>query len=162
MLRRTHLILFATALVVGTPITAPAGDEALCESTQAANELRSCGTCREVKRILSDPELAGVSFEVTELRLGATIRMQAGSDDAQLLLQEFTTQMWGGNGVDVGEHVCDYCLKRRVSLEHVLVDWTATGDGVQLVLISEEPEFAKWALHDARETQSWVLSSAEN
>ena len=70
--------------------------------------------------------------------------------------------MWGGSGVDEQEHVCDYCRKRRSNLEHVLVDWTATAEGVELVLISEEPKFAKWAIRDARETQSWVLSSAEH
>jgi glutaredoxin len=147
--------------VLGLPVMAQGGDSP-CKSTQAANELRSCGYCREVKRILSDPALEGVTFEVTALRLGASVHMEAASDDARLLLQDFTMQMWGGSEVDEQEHVCDFCQKRRSKLEHVMVDWIATANGVELVLISEEPKFAKWAISDARESRSWVLSSAEH
>ena len=156
-------LLSCTFLLVllagGIPAAAVAGDPA-CASTQAANDLRSCDHCREVKRILSDPAFEGVRFEVTPLRLGATIRMEADQADAQILLQEFTARMWESSEVDETEHVCDYCRKRHAQLEHVLVDWTTTANGVQLVLISEEPKFAQWALADARDTQGWVLSSA--
>ena len=162
MLRRTIPTLFAMLLLIGLPITAYAGDEAPCKSTQAANELRSCDYCREIKRILSDPGMEGVDFQVTALKLGATVHMESTTDEGLLLLQDLVSSMWGETEVDDAAHVCDYCLKRREKLQHVLVDWTATNDGVQLVLISEEPSYAKWAVKDARATQGWVLSSAEH
>ena len=155
---QTALVLVAICL----PLAAPAGDTPECKSTQAANELRSCTHCREAKRILSDPGLAGVSFEVTPLRLGATVTISADSDESRLLVQELVAHMWGQEPAGPDEPLCDYCRKRDVMLVEVLVDWTATADGVQLVLISKDPDLAKWALKDARSTQGWVLSSAEN
>jgi glutaredoxin len=164
-MRRLDLrTLLSTLLVLGalaTPMMALAGDVP-CASTQAANDLRSCCYCSEIKNILSDPEFEGVSFDVTALRTGATVRMQADQAAAQLLLQDFTTQMWGAVKLDGDEQVCDYCQKRRAQLDHVIVDWSVTSDGVQLVLISEEPKFAEWVLGDAQKAQSWVLSSAGN
>lgn len=164
-MRRPHtrnlLGTLLVLLVFGTPVAALAGDPE-CKTTQAANDLRSCGYCREVKTILSDPAFEHISFDVTALRLGATVHMEAKSPEAELLLQQFTERMWGTPELDEHDQVCDYCRKRREKLEHVIVDWTSTPDGVQLVLISEEPQFAQWALGDARETQSWVLSSAGN
>ena len=55
-----HVVLAALAL----PISAWGGD-APCASTQAANDLRSCCYCSEIKNILSDPEFEGVRFDVT-------------------------------------------------------------------------------------------------
>lgn len=156
---RTLLGTLLVLAALGLPITAQGGDDP-CKSTQAADELRSCGYCREVKRILSDPAMEGVTFEVTELRVGATVEMHAVSDDGRLLLQDLVDSMWGEPTVDGGEHVCDYCSKRRAKLAGVLVDWTSTPQGVEMVLISEDPMVAKWALADARATQGWVLSSA--
>lgn len=156
--------LLSTLLVLGAlglPITAWGGD-APCASTQAATDLRSCCYCSAIKGILSDPEFEGVRFDVTALRTGATVRMQADHAEAQLLLQDFIAQMWGTVELDGDEQVCDYCRKRRANLEHVIVDWSVTEDGVQLVLISEESKFAQWALGDAQKAQSWVLSSAGN
>jgi len=152
------LVLFA----IGLPLVAYAGDDPECKSTQAANDLRSCSYCREVKHILGDPGLTGISFEVTPLQLGATVQISADSDESRLLVQEFVTHMWGQEPADPDEPVCDYCRKRQSMLVDVLVDWTATADGVQLVLISKDLDLAKWALQDARSTQGWVLSSAEN
>ena len=164
-MRRLDLRTFLSTLVVcaalGLPISAWGGD-APCPSTQAANELRSCVYCRDIKTILSDPAFEGVDFEVTALKLGATVHMEAKTPEAELLLQEFTERMWGAPEVDGHEHVCDYCRKRREQLDHVIVDWSSTEDGIQLVLISQEPKFAQWALGDARELQGWVLSSAGN
>jgi glutaredoxin len=157
--------IFQAALVlvaISLPLVTHAGDEPACKSTQAANDLRSCTHCREAKRILSDPGLSGVSFEVTSLRLGATVEISADSDEARLLVQELVAHMWGQGPAGADQAVCDYCRKRQVMLADVLVDWTATADGVQLVLISQDPELARWALQDARSTQGWVLSSAEN
>ena len=164
MRRLDFRTLLSTMLVLGAlglPITAWGGD-APCTSTQAANDLRSCCYCSEIKNILSDPEFEGVSFDVTGLSTGATIRMRADQAEAQLLLQDFTTQMWGTVKLDGDEKVCDYCDKRRQKLEHVIVDWSVTSDGLQLVLISEEPKLAEWVLGDAENAQSWVLSSAGN
>lgn len=165
MLQAHPRSIFKAALVlvaISMPLAAHAGDEPECKSTQAANDLRSCTHCRESKRILSDPGLSGVSFEVTPLRLGATVDISADSDEARLLVQEFVSHMWGQELADADDPVCDYCRKRQVLLVDVLVDWTVTTDGVQLVLISKDPDLAKWAIKDARSTQSWVLSSAEN
>lgn len=165
MRRFPKRILFGTLLVLaglGAPALAVAGDDPLCKSTQAANDLRSCVYCREVKTILSDPAFEGITFEVTALRMGATIHMEAKTAEGQLLLQDFVARMWGTPELDEHEKVCDYCLKRHQQLQHVIVDWNAGEDGIELVLISQEPKFAQWALSDARETQSWVLSSADN
>ena len=156
---RTLLSTLLVLVALGLPITARGGDDP-CKSTQAADELRSCGYCREVKRILSDPAMEGVTFEVTGLRLGATVEMHAGSDEGRLLLQDLVDSMWGETAVDGDSHVCDYCSKRREKLAGVLVDWTSTPDGLEMVLISEDPKVAKWALKDARATQGWVLNSA--
>jgi hypothetical protein len=158
---RTCLPTLLVLVAVGLPLSALGGD-APCAATQAANDLRSCCYCSEIKNILSDPEFEGVSFDVTALTSGATVRMQADQAEAQLLLQDFTTQMWGTVKLDGDEQVCDYCQKRRTKLEHVIVDWSVTDDGVQLVLISQEPKLAAWALGDAQNAQSWVLSSAGN
>ena len=165
MLQRLPRSTLQTALVLVAmilPLAAHAGGEPECKSTQAANDLRSCTHCREVKRILSDPELTGVSFEVTPLRLGATVTISADNDESRLLVQELVTHMWGQEPAGPDEPVCDFCRKRQLKLVDVLVDWTATADGIQLVLISQDPELAKWALQDARSTQGWVLSSVEN
>lgn len=155
------LVLALAGLGIASP-GARAGDEAECRSTQAAIELRSCGYCRDVKKILSDPDLARVHFEVTPLRVGATVRITAETDEARLLMQEFVSLMWGAPDLENDLHACDYCEGRREHLGHLLVDWTATVDGLELVLISEEPALAQWALADARSTRGWVLGSASD
>ena len=159
---RSVLQVALVLIALGLPVASHAGDVPACKSTQAAIELRSCDYCREVKRILSDPGLSGVSFEVTPLRLGATVVISADNDDARLLMQELVTHMWGPEPAGPDADVCDYCRNRQEMLVDLLVDWTATQDGVQLVLISQDTELAKWALQDARTTRGWVLSSAEN
>jgi hypothetical protein len=165
MLHRFSRFIFPGALAlvaIGLPLAAFAGDTPECKSTQAANELRSCTYCREVKHILGDPEFTSVSFNVTPLRLGASVEISADNDASRLLVQEFVTHMWGQKPAGPDDPVCDYCRTRHAMLVDVLVDWTATADGVQLVLISQDPELAEWVLQDARATQGWVLGSAEN
>jgi hypothetical protein len=143
MLRlRTSPLLAALLALVVLSAPALAGDPE-CKSTQAANDLRSCCYCSGIKTVLSDPEFEGIGFEVTPMKMGATVRMEAEQTEAQLLLQDFTRHMWGSVELDGSEQVCDYCLKRRENLDHVTVDWSATDDGVQLVLLSEKPKFAR-------------------
>ncbi|RKZ15229.1 hypothetical protein DRQ53_09575 [bacterium] len=154
------LILVLSGLLATTAVWA--GDDAPCKSTQATIELRSCGYCREIKDILSDPGLEEISFEVTPLRLGATVTIHAEGDDARLLMQEFVQIMWGDLDASGENHTCDYCMGRRVQLDEVLVDWTSDSDGLHLVLISEDPQLAEWALTDVRSAQGWVLGSAAN
>jgi len=166
-MRKHHSIrLLGTAFVLvalAAPLGAAAGDSATCESTVVANELRSCPYCREVKRILSDPDIDQLtSFEVTGLKVGATVEIHAASDEARLLVQDFVRQMWGDGEIPEGQHVCDFCRERREKLAEVVVDWTLTDDGVTLVIVTRDAGLAEWALEDARSTQGWVLASVQN
>lgn len=162
-MQATKLIILGclAALALSGSLPARAADRKVCESTQAAIELRSCPYCREVKRILSDPELAGIHFDVTDLRVGASVHISADNDASRLLMQEFVQQMWGATELDAGNHVCDFCAKRRAHLSSVTVDWAATSDGIEMVLITDDPALARWTQQDARVTQGWVLGSAE-
>lgn len=161
--RRTFLPLASLALIALAVPTARAGEKPpACEQTQAAIDLRSCGHCRELKRILSEPGLSGVSFHVTPLRLGATVHITADNDDARLLVQEFVDEVWGDGARLVDERTCEFCRARRDKLAEILVDWNSDSSGTELVLISEDRSLARWALEDARSTQGWVLSSASN
>lgn len=161
---RAKVLPLATSALILLAVApgARAGDSQPCEQTQAAIDLRSCGHCRDLKRLLSEPGLSGVSFEVTPLRLGATVHISADNDDARLLVQELVDRVWGEGASALDDHSCDFCRTRQAKLAEILVDWTATADGAQLVLISEDPALAQWALQDARSTQGWVLSSASN
>lgn len=159
---RTLWPLAALALIALAPSASRAGDRPACDQTQAAIDLRSCGHCRDLKRILSEPGLSGVSFEVTPLRLGATVRLSADDDEGRLIVQELIDQMWGDGANALDEHTCEYCRGRQEKLSRLLVDWNSTGDGTEVVLISQDRELAQWALDDARTTQGWVLSSASN
>lgn len=164
MLAMLAMLTMLTTLTVLVPLTAVAGDgkSPVCASTQATIELRSCGYCREIKDILSDPDFAGVRFEVIPLRLGATVQISADTDEARVLMQEFVALMWGDGGAAYKDHACDYCSSRREHMTGLLVDWSSTSDGMELVLISEDPVLAQWALADARSTRGWVLGSASD
>ena len=159
---RSFLQAVLVLVAISLPLEARAGDSVACKSTQAAIDLRSCVHCREIKQILGSPELTGVSFEVTPLQSGATVVISADNEESRLLVREFVTRMWGEEPAGADDPVCDYCRNRQAMLVDILVDWTDTADGVQLVLVSQDPELAKWALEDARTTQGWVLSSVEN
>jgi hypothetical protein len=155
-------LVLTTLLAMAMPIAARAEGGSPCEQTQAAIDLRSCGHCREVKRILSEPGLSAITFDVTGLRLGATVQIGAHDEEARLLALELVDQMWGESSHRMDEHTCEFCRSREEKLASMLVDWTSTDDGIQVVLISEDRTLAQWALKDARSTQGWVLSSASN
>jgi hypothetical protein len=160
---RLRLGIVFLLLVLAAPTGAFAGDTPTCKSTQVANDLRSCPYCREVKRILSDPEIDHLtSFEVTGLNVGATVEIHATSDAARLLVQDFVKEMWEMGEVPDEEHVCDFCRERRAKLGLIVVDWAYTDDGVELVLVSQDHDLAAWALEDALNTQGWVLSAVQN